>query len=366
MAGLDPKTGIYTYADGSTYQNPYNYGSADKPQWALTGAQAGAMLGDQGAAVNAANGWDGRGSQQGGSGLQDLSRVGGGGAGVWGAGGGGAPAGGGGQGGTYGAAPYRGDMGGGQGGGTYGAAPYRGDAGGASGGQGGAMGGMGGGYGGAPSGQNPYLSQMGDVMTSQMTQNFNRKVMPQISAQQAATGGFGGSRQGVIEANAMNDLNGQIGNALTNLYGQGFNTSLNYDLGLRNNDLGFAGLDAQINQNNFNNRLNGANFGLGVYDRQQQGNQAGINAGTNIQNTPMNYWSQFSNQYNGIGQGYGTTTGSSSQQGNPVMGALGGAQLGSRIGAGMGNTWGRGMGSAGDTAAGNNFWAPNFAGGMGD
>lgn len=334
MAGLDPKTGIYTYADGSTYQNPHNYGTADRPSWALTGAQVGSMMGDQGAAVNAANGWDSRPVWQGGSGTQDLSGVPGGGAGSWGAS---APA------------------GGGAGAGVYNNKPMQMGGGGAQGGQGGAMGGMGGGsFGGAPSGQNPYLSQMGDVMAGQMTQNFNRKVMPQISSQMMATGGFGGSRQGVIEANAMNDLNGQIGNALTNLYGQGFTTSLNYDLGLRNNDLGFAGLDAQINQNNFNNRLNGANFGLGIYDRQQQGNQAGINAGTNIQNTPMNYWSQFGNQYNSIGQGYGTTTGSTNQQGNPIMGALGGAQLGGRLGqmwggspnaAGGSNTSGWGSGS---------------------
>lgn len=191
---------------------------------------------------------------------------------------------------------------------------------------------------GSTPGQNPYLQQMGDVMVGQMTQNFNRNVMPGISSQMMATGGFGGSRQGVIEANAMNDLNGQIGNALTNLYGQGYNTSLNYDLGLRNNDLGFAGLDAQINQNNFNNRLNGANFGLGVFNQGMANNQTGINAGTNIQNTPMNYWSQFANQYNGIGQGYGSTTGSTSQQGNPVLGALGGAQLGSRLMQGWGNS----------------------------
>lgn len=215
---------------------------------------------------------------------------------------------------------------------------------------------------GSTTGQNPYLQQMGDVMAGQMTQNFNRNVMPGISSQMMATGGFGGSRQGVIEANAMNDLNGQIGNALTNLYGQGYNTSLNYDLGLRNNDLGFAGLDAQINQNNFNNRLNGANFGLGVFNQGMANNQTGINAGTNIQNTPMNYWSQFANQYNGIGQGYGSTTGSTSQQGNPVLGALGGAQLGSRFAQGWGNT----AGSASDTANGTNFWAPNFRGSMGD
>lgn len=190
-------------------------------------------------------------------------------------------------------------------------------------------------------GQNPYLQQMGNQMVGQMTDNFARRVMPSIASGAMAAGNFGGSRQGVVEANAMNDLNGQIGGALTNLYGNGFNTALNYDLGLRGNDLGFAGLDAQINQNNFNNRLQGANFGLGLWNQGMANNQTGINAGTNIQNTPMNYWSQFGNQYNSIGQGFGTTTGSASQQGNPLMGALGGAQLGSQIG----NWWGGGGGT---------------------
>lgn len=228
--------------------------------------------------------------------------------------------------------------------------------------------------GGTPaSGGNPYLSSMGDVMAGQMTNNFRTNIAPQIASGAMAAGGFGGSRQGVMEANAMNDLNGQIGGALTNLYGQQYNMDRNYDLGmtnarnsydlgLRGNDLGFAGLDANINQNNFNNNMAGANFGLGVWNQGMQNNQTGINAGTNIQNTPQNYWNSFADRFNSIGQGYGSTTGTATQPGNPVMGALGGAQIGSRIG----NMWGGGAGSASDTAAGNNFWAPNFRGGMGD
>lgn len=223
--------------------------------------------------------------------------------------------------------------------------------------------GAGGGFSASMSDQNPYLKQLGQTMVDQMTTNFNRSVVPAIGSAALASGGYGGSRQGVMEANANNDLQRQIAGGLANLYGNGFNTALNYDLGLRGNDLGFANLDAQINQNNFNNRLQGANFGLGLWNQGMANNQTGINAGTNIQNTPMNYWSQFGNQYNSIGQGFGTTTGSASQQGNPLMGALGGAQLGSQIG----NWWGGGRaGSAADTAAGNNFWAPNFSGSMGD
>lgn len=213
--------------------------------------------------------------------------------------------------------------------------------------------------GGTPaSGGNPYLSSMGDVMAGQMTNNFRTNIAPQIASGAMAAGGFGGSRQGVMEANAMNDLNGQIGGALTNLYGQQYNMDRNYDLGLRGNDLGFAGLDAQINQNNFNNNMAGANFGLGVWNQGMANNQTGITAGTNIQNTPQNYWSQFGNQYNSIGQGYGSTTGSSSQQGNPFMGAVGGAQLGSRVG----QMWGGGGGSFKPDAMGqaiggqDNYW----------
>lgn len=199
-------------------------------------------------------------------------------------------------------------------------------------------------------GQNPYLQQMGDALTSTMTNNWRRNVQPQMASSAMAAGGYGGSRQGVMEANSANDLNQGIGSALAGLYGNGYNTALNYDLGMtnannnydlgiRNNQLGFgnlglnyANLDRNINNDNNSWQLQGANFGLGVADRLQQGNQAGIQSGTNIQNTPMNYWSQFGNQANSFGQGYGTTTGNTSQQGSPLMGALGGAQLGSQFG----------------------------------
>lgn len=188
-------------------------------------------------------------------------------------------------------------------------------------------------------GQNPYLQQMGQVLTDQMTNNFNRNLMPGLSSQFAASGGYGGSRQGVLEANALNDFNQQLGGALTNLYGQGYNTSLNYDLGLRNNALGFgnlglgyAGLDRQINNDNFANQITGANLGLNVWDRLMGNNQTGISAGNTINQTPVNYWNTFTNGINGVGNGYSTTTNGTNYNSNPLLGALGGAQLGSQIG----------------------------------
>ncbi len=177
---------------------------------------------------------------------------------------------------------------------------------------------------------NPYLQQMGDMMAGTMTNNWQRKVQPQIASQSIAAGGYGGSRQGVAEANSANDLNMGIGSALANLYGQGYGQGLNYDLGQQNLGLGYANLDRNINNDNLNWQMQGANFGLGVYDRMQQANQLGLQTGSQIQNTPLNYWNQFSQGANSLGQGYGTTTQSSG--GNPFMGALGGAQMGNQIG----------------------------------
>ena len=205
--------------------------------------------------------------------------------------------------------------------------------------------------------QNPYLRQMGVDVGNQMFDQWSRNTLPSIRSGAMAAGGFGGSRQGVVEANGLNDMNRQYGQALTSMYGndwsqqqgrnlqqQGLNNSYDlglrsndlqnrsvnnsYDLGLRSSDLGFANLDANINQNNFNNQLASANFGMGVYNTLNNQTQQGINAGTNIQNTPLDYQKYFTNSANGVGSGYSTGTTSQTNQGNPLLGALGGSQIG--------------------------------------
>lgn len=263
---------------------------------------------------------------------------------------------------------------------------------------------------GSAPGQNPYLQQLGNTMSSQMTDQFNRQMTGMNSGVMAA-GGYGGSRQGVLQANAMNDLNHQIGGALTNLYNQGYqadqqydlglkniglgygnlaqgvnnsamqnalgwggvaggiqnantaanaqitsaqtaanasmhnaelanklgyaNLAANYDLGIKGNELGYANLDRNINNDNLGWQMQGANFGLGLYDRLTANNQGIAGVGGTIQNQPLNYWGQFANQANAFGQGFATQTGSVSRPSNPMMGMMGGMQ--------MGNTFNRGM-----------------------
>lgn len=179
------------------------------------------------------------------------------------------------------------------------------------------------------SGQNPYSQTLADMLANTMTNNWQRRIAPQIASNAAAVGGYGGSRQGVAEANSANDLNLGIGNALANLMSNNYNSSLNYDLGMAGNALGYANLDRAINNDNLSWQMQGANLGMTVQDRLLALSQLGLTNGTNIQNTPLNYWQQILNSVNGVGQGYGSTT-QSGGGGNPLLGALGGAQLGSQ------------------------------------
>lgn len=103
----------------------------------------------------------------------------------------------------------------------------------------------------------------------------------------------------------------------------------NYDLGLRSNDLGYANLDSTIAQRNFDNQMTGANFGLDAYNTLMNGNNLGLTAGNAMQNTPMNYFNNFSQNANAIGNGFGTTTTGSTS--NNLLQGLGMGQYGAQL-----------------------------------
>jgi len=182
--------------------------------------------------------------------------------------------------------------------------------------------------------KNPYLDQMASGITSQMNDNWQRNQLPSIRSGAMAAGGFGGSRQGVVEANGLNDMNRSLGQNLTNLYGNDYNNAMgrnlqqqsinnSYDLGLRSSDLGFSNLDANIAQNNFGNQMQAANFGMGVYGMMNGMNQQGINSGTQMQNTPLDYQKYFTNSANATGGMGGTQTGTQGTTSNGLSQGLG-------------------------------------------
>lgn len=175
--------------------------------------------------------------------------------------------------------------------------------------------------------QNPYLSQMGDVLTNRRTEDFNRTVMPSIRSNAVMAGGFGGSRQGVVEANAMRDLNTGISDALTGAYFQDFTNQMNRNL-------------AQYgqNQNFFSNQrgqdLQQTALGANLF---QQGNQGWLSQGQGLlglgQTQQQAPWQVINNANAGLGQwsGYGTTT--SANQGGGAQGTLGGIMAGGQLGS---------------------------------
>ena len=192
-------------------------------------------------------------------------------------------------------------------------------------------GGGGGSVGSMAGGSNPYLQGMGKTIVDQMTENYTRNQLPASRSGAMAAGGFGGSRQGVVEANGLNDLNRGIGQNLTNLYGQDWTNAQNrglqqqsinnsYDLGIRGNDLGYANLDS-------NNQQFGANYGLNLMNAQNNWAQQGVQNANGIQNAPIDYSRYFNGQSNQIGGQGGTQTNTQTNPGNPWIGAVGGAQL---------------------------------------
>lgn len=191
---------------------------------------------------------------------------------------------------------------------------------------------------------NPYIGSYGQAITNQVTQNLQRNILPNISSSAMAAGGYGGSRQGVVEANALNDANQGLSNALAGAYSNDWNQQQGRDLSRYGMDqsynlgLGNLGLNAQNSNNNFYTAQRGQDIqsaGLGA-QLMQMGNQNYLSAGSGVSNLGTSQqqapWQTMGNYTNTLSPftGFGTTT--NSQNSNPWASALGGALGGAQIG----------------------------------
>ena len=175
----------------------------------------------------------------------------------------------------------------------------------------------------APWSQNPYMQPMFNSIMQQNTQNLQRNVLPNIGRGGSAAGGYGDTRQAIAEGIAMGDMANANTNAMANIGFQGYQFDKNY--GLANDALNLNVYNA--NQNWMNQ---GQQNQLNALDKLLGWNQTyGVGNATNTQNTPMNYWQQFSNTASQLG-GMGGTN-SQNLQGNPWLGALGGYLTGSQL-----------------------------------
>lgn len=152
--------------------------------------------------------------------------------------------------------------------------------------------------------QNPYLSQMADTIRSQVTDNLQRNILPGIGSGAQLVGGYGGSRQGVVEANALKDANTALSNSLTSMYYGDYNDAMNrqlqkygmdrsYSLGMANNATTARGQDMNYGlgmaQNSTSQRGQDLNYGLGMSGLQNQYNIAGMQNQTAQRGQDLSY-----------------------------------------------------------------------------
>jgi len=181
--------------------------------------------------------------------------------------------------------------------------------------------------------QNPYLQQNIDNTLGDMTRQYNLTTQPAYNSAMVKSGSFGNA--GVQQMNDNANLTQQkaLGATDAAMRMQDYNNQQQLFMGQQANNNQMYQWDQGFNRSLYNDaysqNMNNLTTGIGLLGTLNGYNQQDLTNGTNIQNTPLNYWSQFANQANGMGQGYGSQTNTTGSTSNPFMSAIGGAQLGS-------------------------------------
>jgi hypothetical protein len=189
----------------------------------------------------------------------------------------------------------------------------------------------------------PYLMQIAEGMQTQANNNLMRNILPGIRGNAVATGGVGGSRQGLAEGQAIGDTQSGLSSAIGNLFNtdwQGaqnralsqYGIDKNYDLGMTNAANTRYGIEGQQNLGNQGQWMNfysqqrgldqsGAATGAQIYNLANQGDWTGLKNASDIFNTTA---------------GNNVTQTNGSQQGGGWQGILGGGISGATFGRNMG------------------------------
>jgi hypothetical protein len=227
------------------------------------------------------------------------------------------------------------------------------------------------------SGSNPYLTANIDKAQGDVVRNYNMTTQPAFNSAMVKSGSFGNEGVQQMNENSQKNLQsslGDISNSMRgadyqnrqNLYMQQQAQDSNNYLANRAQDIGNYQWDQGFNRSLFNDaysqNMNNLQTGVGLLGTLAGYNANDLTNANTIQNTPLNYWSNFSNQANGMGQGYGTTTGTVGTTSSPWTSALGGAQLGSAA-MGWWNNQGRSGGSSGSPTDANGYALSNYGSG---
>lgn len=190
---------------------------------------------------------------------------------------------------------------------------------------------------------NPYLQDTIDKAQGDVVRNYNLTAQPAFNAGMVKSGSFGNAGVQEMNTNAQKNLQGTLGNISTQLRGNDFESQK----GMYKWDQEFG---RNLYNDSFNQNQQNLQTGIGLLGTMNQFNNQNLQNGTTIQNTPLNYYQQFANTANSIGQGYGNSTTTQGTSSNPLLSAAGGAQLGSSLwnqynSGGQGSNWTNGSGN---------------------
>lgn len=130
-------------------------------------------------------------------------------------------------------------------------------------------------------GNNPYLDQMAQNVTSRMANAYGSGTAAQMAAAQARAGAFGGSAAQEADTNANRAFGDSLGQTLSNMYGQNYYNSAN---------LAESGLNraTQAVNDERNRQMQAAQMAPGYQNADIQAIQAMMGGGDSIQNYQQN------------------------------------------------------------------------------
>jgi hypothetical protein len=172
----------------------------------------------------------------------------------------------------------------------------------------------------------PWLNQQGDNIANRTNQMLGQNLAG-IQGQSVASGGLGGSRQGVAQGTAMGQAADYMSGNLANMYGTAWDNAANR--GIQK-----YGIDSNMYNQGQNRNLEQYQGDQQFYGQQRGQDLLGATTGANLVNSGLNtQWLPLQNAGNIYSQfsGQGTTTNNSSSGGG-WLSALGGAMSGYALG----------------------------------
>jgi len=171
---------------------------------------------------------------------------------------------------------------------------------------------------------NPYIGGVADTITDRLNRNFSENLMPGIQGGATMAGQSGGSRQGVAEGIAARGTQEALGSSLNQLYGDAYGRGLQAQsaaMGMAPQMAQLGMMPGQVQQQ--------------VGGQMRAEDQMGIDEAVARHDFEQQEPWQRLGQYNALlggGQGYGSTTSTTTQPSQGLFGNLLGAGM---MGVGM-------------------------------